>query len=311
MSPAFRPQPLASYVELMLRRTNAMLDRWPPAGEVAISDEISTLTLGIVMESLFGADAQRFADRFTREVAVLNEAALRDLSAPFVPPDWFPLVYKRRTKDAIAFLDHVVNEMIADRRRTNEDRGDLLSMMLLAVDEEGDRTGMTDRQARDEAVVLLLAGNETTATAPVWSLHLLAGRPEAQDRVAAEAESVLASEGALVPDLERFPFAEMVLKESMRLYLVGADGPVSGGDQLPVVKLEAHGHAAAAAEAPAPRPARDLPAITDARGTLSSAAALPLATAAVTSPAHRSVTSSRWMGTAASISTRSLRPTTS
>jgi cytochrome P450 len=218
VQPSFRPQRLASYVEFMLRRTGLMLERWPERGELDVSEEISTLTLGIVMESLFGADAERFAERFTKEVAVLNETAIAEMSAAVVLPDWLPLPRKRRMREAIAFLDHVVKEIIADRRKSNEDRGDLLSMMLLAIDEEGDKSGMTDQQARDESVVLLLAGNETTATAIIWTLYLLAQHREAQEQLAREADGVLEAHGELVPDLEMFPFAERVFKESMRLY---------------------------------------------------------------------------------------------
>jgi cytochrome P450 len=130
-----------------------------------------------------------------------------------------PLPPQRRFMRARARLDSVVYRIIEERRRSGGDRGDLLSMLLLAVDEEGDRTGMTNEQLRDEAMTLFLAGHETTANALTWTWHLLAQNPEAESKLHEELDSVL--EGGRPPTVEDFPrlrYTEMVVAEAMRLY---------------------------------------------------------------------------------------------
>jgi cytochrome P450 len=78
--------------------------------------------------------------------------------------------------------------------------------------------GMGDRQIRDEAVTLFLAGHETTANALAWSFYLLGRHPDVYDRLAVEARAVLGGRSPTMEDLPRLPAALMVLKETMRLY---------------------------------------------------------------------------------------------
>lgn len=107
--------------------------------------------------------------------------------------------------------------MIEERRASGEDKGDLLSMLLLAQDTEGDGTGMSDMQLRDEALTIFLAGHETTANALTWTWYLLSQNPEVEARMHAEVDSI----GDRLPtyeDMTALPYTRMVLAESMRLY---------------------------------------------------------------------------------------------
>src|SRR5262249_35805942 len=132
--------------------------------------------------------------------------------------DRLPLPTTLRVRRAAERLDATIYRMIDERRRSGEDRGDLLSMLLAARDEEGDGRGMTDLQPRDEARTLFLAGHETTANALAWSGHLLALHPEAGARLHAELDGVLAGRDPEADDLPRLPYTRAVLAESMRLY---------------------------------------------------------------------------------------------
>jgi cytochrome P450 len=98
------------------------------------------------------------------------------------------------------------------------DRGDLLSMLLLAQDEEGDGGGMTDVHLRDEVMTLLLAGHETTANALTWAFYLLSQNPGAEERLHRELDAVLGGRPATTDDLPALGQAERVFAESMRLY---------------------------------------------------------------------------------------------
>jgi cytochrome P450 len=135
-----------------------------------------------------------------------------------VLPRWAPTPGKRRLVAAIDVLDEVVRGFIAARRASGEDRGDLLSTMLLAEDAEGGTGRMDDTQARDESVNLLLGGNETTATALAWSLHLLSRSPEVLASARREVLEVTAGGPLGAAHLPRLSFVEAVFKEAMRLY---------------------------------------------------------------------------------------------
>lgn len=218
VNPAFKPQRVAGYVGMIAARAGRMLDGWAGRTEVDVSTDLARLTLGVVAESLFGADVERHTERFIEAVAVLNEIAIREVSSPFVLPMWAPTPQKRRLRRAVEAIRGVVRGFVAERRKTGDDRGDLLSMLLLAVDEEGDGGRMTDVQAVDEAVNLMLGGNETTATALTWSAYLLAKNPAVQDDLRREVDEALGEGAPTAEAVPRLKRVEMAFKEAMRLY---------------------------------------------------------------------------------------------
>lgn len=91
-------------------------------------------------------------------------------------------------------------------------------MLLMAQDVEDDGGGMTDRQVRDEAMTLFLAGHETTANALDWTWYLLSRVPEAEAILHAELERVLGGRLPTVEDMAHLPYTRMVLAESLRLF---------------------------------------------------------------------------------------------
>jgi cytochrome P450 len=116
-------------------------------------------------------------------------------------------------------LDRIIYGLIEERRRKHgsEERGDLLSLLLAARDEDGSR--MSDKQVRDEAMTLFLAGHETTANALTWTLYLLARHPDVRARAEAEAAPLVGRGKPLsMEDLKALPYNLAVLKEAMRLY---------------------------------------------------------------------------------------------
>lgn len=113
-------------------------------------------------------------------------------------------------------INEIVYRIIRERRETNEDLGDLLSMLLLARDDAGQ--GMTDEQVRDEAVTMFLAGHDTTANTLNWTWVLLAQHPEIEAKLHDEMDTILEGRVPMLADLKRLPYVEMVIKELMRLY---------------------------------------------------------------------------------------------
>jgi cytochrome P450 len=130
----------------------------------------------------------------------------------------------------------MIQRFIDDRRKSGEDKGDLLSMLLMARDED-DGGGMTDQQVRDEAMTVFGAGHETTAAALMWTWYLLSQHPDVEARLMEELDTVLGGRTPQLSDLPRLTYTEMVIKEAMRLYppawsvtrqTVGDDVVISG-----------------------------------------------------------------------------------
>src|SRR5262249_7071469 len=119
-------------------------------------------------------------------------------------------------KNARKVLDNVVLGMIAERRKKGIDTGDLLSMLIMARDEDTGES-MNDQQLRDEVLTMFLAGHETTANALNWTWYLLSKNPSVSRRIQEELKEVLNGRAPTFEDLPKLRFTMMTIKESMRL----------------------------------------------------------------------------------------------
>jgi cytochrome P450 len=229
--PAFHYKRIQSYGAVMTAYAARMLETWQPGEVRTLNRDMMRLTLGIVCKTLFDADVSGDADRVAVALTAVLELVDVALEAPIFLPEWWPSPHRRQQREARQILDEVVYGFIRQRRKTG-DTGDLLSMLLAAQGEAGER--MSDRQVRDEAVTLVLAGHETTANALTWTFILLAQHPEVEARLHAELDSVLAGCLPTVEDLRRLEYTALVIKESLRLY---PPAPTIGREALADVEL--------------------------------------------------------------------------
>ena len=216
--PAFHRQRIASYAVTMSEYATRSSDRWRDGQALDMHTEMMRLTLGIVARTLFDADVENEAaeigEALTKAFESFNFAML-----PFTEYlEKLPLPSVRRFNSARDTLDRTIYRMIDERRRSSEDKGDLLSMLLMATDTEGDGTGMSDLQLRDEALTIFLAGHETTANALTWTWYLLSQHPEVEERLHAEIDAALGGRAPAYDDMQALPYTRMVFAESMRLY---------------------------------------------------------------------------------------------
>ena len=216
--PAFHRQRIGEYGADMVRRTVEARERWTEGEVIGLDVEMMRLTLAVVSSSLFGKDVGASAGEIREDLATIISLFPR-FSLPFFGLiQKLPLPSNARFDRAVTRLDGIVHRLIAERRAGGGDRGDLLSMLLLAQDEEGDGGGMSDRQLRDEVVTLLLAGHETTSNALTWTWYLLSQNPQAEARWREELRSVLGGRPPTFEDLPSLKYTEMVMAESMRLF---------------------------------------------------------------------------------------------
>ena len=218
MQPAFHRDRIAAYGRVMTAYAEWVCDGWSDGATLDAAQEMNRLTLAIVGKTLFDADVEAQA----REVGEALTDVMESFWTLMLPLshviERLPLPNLRRSRRARARLDSIIYGMIAERRRAPSDRGDLLSMLLLAQDEEGDGGGMDDEQVRDEAMTIFLAGHETTANALAWTWYLLSGAPDVEARLHHEVDRVLAGRLPTVADIPSLQLVERVVTEAMRLY---------------------------------------------------------------------------------------------
>ncbi len=217
VQPAFHRQRVAGYGDVMTAFTERHVTGWKHGDTIDVHAEMMALTQAIVAKTLFNADVSGDAHEAGQAAKVLAEDFGARMQSFRLIPYWVPTPRNLRSRRAIRRLDGLVHRIIAARRSSDEDRGDLLSMLVHAKDAD-DGTRMTARQVRDEVMTIFMAGHETTAVALSWTWYLLAQHPDADARLADELRDVLGDRAPSVADLPRLKYAEMVVTESMRLY---------------------------------------------------------------------------------------------
>ncbi len=214
--PAFHRDRIAAYGDQMVSLAARCGDRWTDGATVDMHAAMMHLTLAVVNKTLFDADVEQESDEIGDAVTtVLSSFAMVMLPFPQLI-ERLPLPFARRFRRARARLDETIYRIIAARRASGEDRGDLLSMLLHATDAEGDGTGMSDVQLRDEVLTIFLAGHETTANALTFAWYVLSMYPAVASRLRAEVDALGAD--PTFADLSRLPYTRQVVMETLRLY---------------------------------------------------------------------------------------------
>jgi cytochrome P450 len=220
LQPAFHRHRLTRLATTMTSATEAMLDDWDARSAAQqpydIAAEMMRLTLRIVGETLFSIDISQAEDEIGKAMTVIVEHTGYRLTHPLSPPEAVPTNRNQRYQRASRKLDQVVLEIVTTRQRSGEDKGDLLSMLIEARDEETG-AGMNADQLRAEVKTLMISGHETTAIALAWTWYLLSQHPEVEHRLHAELASVLGGRTPTFVDLPNLAYTRMVLEESLRI----------------------------------------------------------------------------------------------
>ena len=208
MQPEFHRQMIDGYSEIMRRYAIRHSKEWRDGMEVDISKEMRELTLNIVAKTLFSIDLPSEVSRLGKAFELSNKY----ISTRFNQYEWMnslnhrlPLPLTLEFKRELAYLDRLVYSLIEQRRNTNNDNGDLLSLMVQASDEgQGECNGaqMSNRQVRDETVTIFAVGHETVTVALTWTWYLLSIQPKVQALFHAELDDVL---GGVLPRVKTLP----------------------------------------------------------------------------------------------------------
>lgn len=215
--PAFHSKRINAYADVMVEYTQRTIAAWENGTQRDIANEMMQLTLKVVAKTLFDADVAKDAQDVGSALTAILEFMNARGGALIPSPEWLPTPQKWRQARALKKLNNILMPIIEARAANGEDKGDLLSMLLMATDDEG--TGqMSLREVRDEAMTIFLAGHETTANALTWTFYLLSQHPEIEAKLHQEVDTVLQGRAPTIDDLKSLPYTLMIIKEAIRLY---------------------------------------------------------------------------------------------
>jgi len=219
VQPALHPYRIDAYGVIMADYAARLARGWTHGATVDVFDEMTRLAAAIAGKTMFNWDMDAaVAEGITRALEEASSLFTR-VSIPLAEYLLkLPLPSSRRFFRAKAHLDTTIYGLIDERRREGKDRGDLLSMLLVAQDSAGDGATMTDTQVRDEALTLFLTGLDTVSLALTWTWYLLSQHPAVETALHAELDTVLGDRAPTMDDLGRLRYTRMVFSEAMRLY---------------------------------------------------------------------------------------------
>jgi cytochrome P450 len=208
MQPAFHRRVIDQFSRLVNEINEKFADRWAAkaarGAPLNLTDEVSELTLEIVLTSIFGRDLERLETQAgANPFEVVAKETNRDLKFAF----------------RFRSLGKLVGELIARRRRESGEHFDLLALLMDARDRETDQA-MSDKEMIDEVLTLIVAGHETTAAALTWTWYLVSRHPSIAAQLEAEADAATARPLGL-DAAESLKFTHQVIQEALRLYPPG------------------------------------------------------------------------------------------
>nr|WP_266083141.1 cytochrome P450 [Haladaptatus caseinilyticus] len=211
--PTFYRKRIESYAPTMVSHAVATMEDWDENEPIEIHDAMTKLTLTILARALFGVDIrERGSPVQTAAMMVRKRFDTTRLGAYL--PEWLPTPVNRRYKRSLDDLQRFIEELVTQRRASDEMGEDLLSTLVAA----SDAGGMDDTTLRDNMATFLFAGHETTALALTYTWFLLGHHPTVQTQLHDELDDVLGNDLPTAADLPKLEYTKWVVEEAMRLY---------------------------------------------------------------------------------------------
>ncbi len=214
VQPAFNHSRIATYADTMVETALARVGQWQDGQVINLAQELVSITMQIISKVMFSTDITAESQRLGQAIVTAMAYVTNYFFFPFV--SYLPVPPTIRYRQAVARLNDTIYHMIDERRRSGEDRGDLLSMLIQTRDT--DDTALSDEQIRDEVMTTFIAGHESTANALSWAFYLLTTNPEVYARLEAEVNTALEGRKPTVADIANLPYTQQVIKETLRLY---------------------------------------------------------------------------------------------
>ncbi|WP_346099429.1 cytochrome P450 [Streptomyces olivaceiscleroticus] len=220
MQPAFQPERIDAYAGVMAEEIDRMTAVWRPGMRFDLTAALTTLTLRIVTRSVLAAEAEDEAVADVQHsLHTVIDGIYQRVMLPLGPLYRLPTPGNRRYRRACTRLHRAIDGIIAERRAAPG--GDDLVAMLLEARDEDTGEPLSDKDIRDQLVVMSGAGFETTANSLAFAFWLLSQHPEAEKRVHDEVDKTLAGRTATPADLDGLDYTRRVVHEVLRMYPPG------------------------------------------------------------------------------------------
>ncbi|GAA2559973.1 MULTISPECIES: cytochrome P450 [Streptomyces] len=216
IQPAFRLDALPAYGPVMEEEAHALTGRWASGQTVDCTSESFRIAVRVAARCLLrGRSIDERAERLGAALTTVFGGMYRRMVVPLGPLYKLPLPANRAFNRALADMHLLVDEIVAERRASDQKPNDLLTLLLEAKDDNGDPIG--EQEIHDQVVAILTAGSETIASTIMWLLKLLAEHPEHGDKVRDEVEAVTGGRPVTFEDVRRLTHTNNVVVEAMRL----------------------------------------------------------------------------------------------
>ena len=218
IQPAFHRNMIDSYAPDITKVVSRLMDDWADGKKVDMKDEMTTMSMLIAGKSLFNVELEKDSADIIQSLETATSLFGR-IPLPFSEGLLkLPIPSTLRFKRAKAQLDKIIYGIIAERRLSKEDNGDLLSLLLRSQEEYGGGAAMSDEHVRDEALTLFLTAFDTTSTALTWTWYLLSQNPEVEAELHRELDLILNGRLPTADDIPQLKYTRMVFGESLRIY---------------------------------------------------------------------------------------------
>jgi cytochrome P450 len=180
--------------------------------ELDVDKEMAELTLIIAAKTMFGYDVSQYAPNIVNAVSILSDAAFNEAASLTPLPDWLPIKSKRDKSRAIATMQQLVDNIIAEKFSLPiAQQPDMVRVL-------SEKYGNDTRHIHHEIMTLLIAGHETTGAAMSWVFFSLVNNPDALKTLQQELKAWPDDIHTIFSHLKKSPYLEVVVKEVMRLY---------------------------------------------------------------------------------------------
>ncbi|MEA5499637.1 cytochrome P450 [Limnoraphis robusta Tam1] len=223
LMPPFHGDRMRNYGELILKITQQATEKWKPGQPLIARNTMREITLAVILQAVFGIYEGSRYDELKQLIASLLAVTDSPISSSllffqFLQKDWGAWSPWGRFLRMRQKIDQLLFAEIEDRRQNwDENRTDILNLMMAARDEDGQP--MSDEELRDELLTLLFAGHETTATAMAWALYWIHRQPEVYQKLIQELETLPENPDPMT--IFRLPYLTAVCNETLRIYPVG------------------------------------------------------------------------------------------
>ncbi|WP_205910776.1 cytochrome P450 [Paroceanicella profunda] len=242
VGPIIHTSKVRSFSPLMCETAVEWREHWQDLGdgaEVNVLAEMAELTAEIISRTVFG---RRLGREHTSEIVAGFAEYQKHIDQMDIPsvlglPDWFPRPRGLKVGRALRRVHGVIDEIVERFEQGTGDAEAVIGQLFAARAEGAEGAEALDREAiRNEAIVIFMAGHETTANTLAWAWFLISQSSRVRDRLQDELADVLEGRAPDIDDVRGLPYTRAIIEETLRLYppvpILGrqalADGDING-----------------------------------------------------------------------------------